>query len=356
MSGAGGITGTQGLAGIKLALAELGNKIGGLPATLVTADDQQKPEIGRQLAQQLMLSDKVDVIIASTFSNVLLSMAQPVVQNKTILISANAGPSQLAGKDCSPYFFNTSWQGDNFAEAMGAYLTQQGVKNIYVMAPNYAAGHDVITGFKRDYQGTIVGEQFTPLAQMDFSAELTTLKASGAGAVFAFYPGGLGIQFIKQYAQYGLGKTLPLYTSYTIDETSLPAMGDAAMGLILTTFWTSGLNTPANQAFVAAFRKHEGYQPAFYAAQSYDAVRLLNAAVTQVNGKLDDQAALIQAIGQANFTSVRGHFKFANDHFPIQDFYLAKVVPGADGKATVQLGDVVLKDHGNAYQGECAMK
>ena len=356
MSGAGGITGTQGLAGVKLALQQLGNKVGGLQASLIAEDDQQKPEIGRQLAQKLMLSDKVDVIIAATYSNVLLSMYQPVVQNKTILISAVAGPSQIAGKECSPYFFNTSWQGDNFAEAMGAYLTQQHVDNIYLFAPNYAAGRDVITGFKRDYKGEITGEQFTPLSQMDFSAELTTLKTSAAKAAFAFYPGGLGIQFIKQYAQYGLSDSIKLYTAYTIDETSLPAMGDAARGQILTTFWATSLDNPANKAFVAAFREKEGYMPAFYAAQTFDAVNLLNSGVTAVHGHLQEQSALITAMSKADFHSVRGKFSFANDHFPIQDYYLAKVVDGPGGKLVLQLGETVLKDHGNAYQGECAMK
>lgn len=354
LSGPGGVTGTQARDAFALALEQHGGKLGGLPATLLAADDQQKPEIGRQLVEKFIEADHVDLIVTGTFSNVMLAMAPVAVQAKTILFSMVAGPSQLAGKECSPYFFNTSWQGDNYAEAMGAFLQRQGVQDIYLMAPNYAAGHDVITGFKREFHGRLAGERFTPLTQMDFAAELADIRAQKPAAVFAFYPGGLGIQFVKQYAQSGM--TLPLYTSYTIDEASLPALGEAAMGRELTTFWSSAMDNPANRAFVASFTAKYGYGPAYYAAQGFDTANLLDSAVTALDGRIADRGALISAIEHANFASVRGNFHFANDHFPIQDFYIGKVVAGADGKPTIKLGEAVLKNHGNAYQADCAMK
>ena len=356
LSGAGGVTGTQARRGFDLALEQHGGKLGGLPVTIVTGDDQQKPEIGRQNAMKMVESDHVDMIVAATYSNVMLAMAPPVTQSRTFLFSMVAGPSQLAGKECSPYFFNTSWQGDNFAEAMGAYLQSKGIQDVAVMAPNYAAGHDVVTGFKRYFHNHITSERFTPLTQMDFAAELAELRAEKPKAVFAFYPGGLGIQFLKQYAQSGLGDTLPLYTSYTIDETGLPAIGDSAIGKVLTTFWSATMDNPANKAFVAAFTKKYGTGPSYYAAQAYDAANLIDSAITLVGGHIADHVALTRALERADFASVRGKFRYANDHFPIQDYYLGKVVRGADGKAQIALGAAVLKDHGNAYEGECPLK
>jgi branched-chain amino acid transport system substrate-binding protein len=355
MSGAIGVTGTQALGGVRVALDQLGNKLGPRPVTLIVEDDQAKPEISRQLAEKFLLQDKVDLIFTATTSNSLLGLYQPVIQSKTVLISAMAGPSQIAGKECSPYFFNTSWQGDNLAEAMGAYLTQRNIQDVYILAPNYAAGHDVVAGFKRFYKGNITGEKFTPFSQLDFSAELTELRAAKPKAAFAFFPGGQGVQFLKQYVQYGLKDQIPLYTAYTIDDAALPALGDAANGFVLTVFWTADMDNAANKRFVDGFRQKFGYTPAFYAGLSYDAVNLLNAAITTLNGDVSDQAKLAAAMASAKFQSVRGNFHFANDHFPVQDYYLAKVEPGPDGKPAIRLGQLVMPDHGNAYQSACPL-
>ncbi len=356
LTGPGGLTGTKSREGMLLGLEVLGGRIGGLPVVFLSEDDQQKPEIGRQIAEKYILQDKADVIVGGGFSNVLLAIEGVVAKEKMPIISANAGPSQLAGKDCSPYFFSTSWQGDNYAEAMGAALAKRGVKNPYLLAPNYVAGRDVLTGFKRSFNGPLSGEVYTPLTQLDFAAELAAVRAANPGALFVFYPGGLGIQFLKQWAQSGLGEKIPLYTAYTIDVTTLPAIGDAATGSELTSFWSAELDTPANKKFVAAYRQKYDGPPMEYAAQSYDAIMLLDAAVRSLGGKIEDRAAFVEAIRHAKFDSVRGNFHFANDGFPTQDFYLEKIVRGADGKPTIKLEEKVLADYSNAYTKECPLK
>jgi branched-chain amino acid transport system substrate-binding protein len=356
LSGPNAITGTEVRDGVQLALDQLDGKIGGLPVRLIIEDDQQKADVARQIAEKFIKSDKVDAAIGFSFSNLMLAVYHPLIDSQTIAISSNPGPSQIAGKDCSPYFFSTSWQGDNWAEAMGAYLQKKGEQNIYLLAPNYAAGKDVLTGFKRFYKGSIAGETYTPLTQLDFSAELSQIKAANPSAVFAFYPGGLGVQFVKQYAQAGLKDKYPLFTAYTIDETTLPAIGDDAIGAVVTTSWAPNLDNPTNKKFVADFQKKYGRVPAPYAVHGYDTIMALDAAVRAVGGKVEDKPALLAALKKADFNSPRGFFRFNTNQFPIQNFYSARVTKGADGKPGISIEDIALKEYGDAYAVDCRMK
>jgi branched-chain amino acid transport system substrate-binding protein len=356
LSGPNAIIGSELRDGMQLAVEQLDGKIGGLPAKVIVEDDQQKADVARQLADKFINSDKVDAAIGFSFSNLMLAVYGPLVDSKTITISSNPGPSQIAGKDCSPYFFSTSWQGDSWSEAMGGYLQKKNLQNVYLIAPNYAAGKDVINGLKRFYKGSVAGETYTPLTQLDFSAEIAQIKATNPAAVFAFFPGALGIQFVKQYSQAGLKDRLTLYTSYTIDNTTLPAIGDDAVGLITTTFWTADLDNPENKKFVAAFEAKYKRTPAEFAAQAYDTIMLLNGAVSDIGGKIEDKEAFLAALKKAPFKSVRGNFRFNTNHFPIQDYYQTHIVKGADGKLQIKVEDVALKDHGDAYAVDCPMK
>jgi branched-chain amino acid transport system substrate-binding protein len=356
LSGPNAIIGTEIRDGMQLALDQLGGKIGGLPARVIIEDDQQKADVARQIAEKFVKSDRVDAAIGFTFSNLMLAVYRPLIDAKTITISSNPGPSQIAGKDCSPYFFSTSWQGDNWAEAMGAYLQAKGQQNLYLLAPNYAAGKDVLNGLKRFYKGSIAGEVYTPLTQLDFSAELSQIKATNPAAVFAFYPGGLGVQFVKQYSQAGLKDKYTLFTSYTVDETTLPAVGDDALGLVLTTSWAPDVDNAANKKFVDGFVAKYGRTPAPYAVHAYDTIMLLDSAVRAVEGKIEDKPALMAALKKADFKSPRGFFRFNTNQFPIQNFYEAKVVKGSDGKPRIVIADLALKEYGDAYAAECPMK
>lgn len=353
-SGPQGVLGRELLDGFNLGLKQAGGKLGGIETEIVQGDDQAKPDVGVQLAEKMIERDKVDVVTGINFSNVMLAVAKPVLENKTILLSINAGPSQLAGAGCSPYYFNVAFQNDNVPEAMGQYLTQKGVKSVYLLAPNYPAGKDMLAGFKRFYKGNIAGEVYTQFNQPDYAAELAAIRAAKPEAVFYFYPGGMGVNFLKQFAQAGLKSDIPLYgPSFSLDQTVLPAVGDAALGTFSTAFWSEKTENAANKAFVEAFEAAYGRIPSPAAATGYDGARLLDKAIAGAGGKVKDRAALAKAIKDAKFESVRGAFRFNRNHYPIQDYALYEVVKDDKGRLVNAYRAPVLTNHEDAYVKEC---
>ena len=355
-SGPQGVLGKEALDGFKLALKSTGGKLGGRNVKLIEVDDQAKPDAGRQAVDKLIESDRAHIITGIIFSNVMLAVAKPVLDSKTFYISTNAGPSQLAGKQCDPYFFSVSWQNDTTPEAMGAYTNEVGVKKIYLLAPNYPAGKDMLAGFKRLYKGEVAAEVYTTFGQLDYAAEIAQVRAAKPDGVFAFYPGGMGINFVKQYAQAGLTKDVPLYLpSFTLDGTTLPGVGDLAIGLPVSSFYSETLDNAANKQFVADFDAAYSRLPSPYAAQAYDGARAIDAALKSIGGKIEDKDAFRKAMEGVKFDSVRGAFKFNTNHFPIQDYYLTEVAKDAKGRLGMPMKKVILKDHADAYVGECKM-
>ena len=341
----------------ELGLDHLGRKLGRNPVEVIYEDDQQKPEVGVQKSQKLVESDKVDFVIGYIWSNVLLASLKPVVDSQTFLISANAGPSQIAGEQCSPYFFSTSWQNDQTPQAMGTYMTQKGVKTAFLIGPNYAAGKDMLTGVRTTFKGQVIGEELTKWPdQLDFSTELSKVRAAKPEAVFVFYPGAAGVQFLTQYAQSGLKGQIPLYTAFTVDAITLPLQKDLALGVPGAQEWVNDLPNDANKKFVADFRsKHKNY-PSFYGAQSYDAANFVNSAVVAVNGDLTKKDAMRAEMRKANYASVRGPYKYGNNHFPIQNFYLQDVVKDAEGNLTLKTVATIVKDSQDQFHEKCPMK
>jgi branched-chain amino acid transport system substrate-binding protein len=341
----------------ELALDHLGRKMGGKPVEVIYEDDQQKPEVGVQKSQKLIESDKVDFVTGYIWSNVLLASLKPVVDSQTFLISANAGPSQIAGEQCSPYFFSTSWQNDQTPQAMGTYMTQKGVKTAFLIGPNYAAGKDMLTGVRTTFKGQIIGEELTKWPdQLDFSTELSKVRAAKPEAVFVFYPGAAGVQFLTQYAQSGLKGQIPLYTAFTVDAITLPLQKDLALGVPGAQQWVNDLPNDANKKFVADFRsKHKNY-PSFYGAQSYDAANFVNSAVVAVKGDLSKKDAMRAEMRKANYASVRGPYKYGNNHFPIQNFYLQDVAKDAQGNLTLKTVATIVKDSQDQFHDKCPMK
>jgi branched-chain amino acid transport system substrate-binding protein len=357
MSGPAASLGQDILDGFKLGVTHAGNALGGLAVELVIGDDQLKPDVGVQVASRMLEKDKVDFITGIVFSNVMMAVAPLITDAGVFLISANAGPSPLAGEGCLPNLFTVSWQNDQTHEAMGKYLQDQGIKRLYLMAPNYQAGKDALAGVKRFFKGEVVGEVYTPINQPDYAAELAQLRATRPEAVFAFYPGGMGINFVKQYAQAGLKGEIPFYApAFTVDQTILPAQGEAALGIINSSFWSPDLKNPVNERFVVDFQKTYGRLPSLFAAQGYDAALLIDGAVRAVGGKVRDQDRLRAALRKADFASVRGPFKFNHNHFPIQNFYICQVVKKADGVLTHELQGVAFRDHADAYHPQCKMQ
>ncbi len=357
-----GVIGKDMVDAVNLAMEDIGGKMAGLDVELIIEDDGFKPPIGKQKVDKLVKKDQVDFIGGFIWSHVLLASKKPALDSGTFLISSNAGPSQLAGKQCDENFFSTSWQNDQTPMAMGEVLNQNGVKSVYLMAPNYAAGKNMIAGVERTFKGEIAGRDLTKWgkdAQLDFSAELAKAKASGADALWVFYPGKAGGALIKQYEQAGMRDTMPLYTVFTVDAIALPKLqaGNLAgvMGSRNTQHWGPDLDNPQNKKFVSGFKKKYGHYPSFYAAQSYDTIFLIKSAVEAVNGDLSNKDGMRAAMKKADFPSTRGKFSYGNNHFPIQNFYLREVVADADGVWTTKIVSTVMENHQDPYAADCKM-
>jgi len=313
--------------------------------------------VGKQKTEKLVQSDKVDFIVGYIWSNVLLASLKTAVDSQTFLISANAGPSQLAGELCSPYVFSTSWQNDQTPAAMGVYMNQKGVKSVFLIGPNYAAGKDMLAGVKSTFKGEIVGEEYTVWpSQLDFSAELTKARNSKAESIFVFYPGAAGVQFLNQYAQAGIKQQMPLYTAFTVDELSLPLQKDNAIGTPGAQEWVNDLPNEQNKRFVQDYKKYAPARPTYYGAQAYDAAQLINSAVVAVKGDTSKKDAMKAEMEKANFKSLRGPFKYGNNHIPIQNFYLQDVVKEADGTLSLKTVATIVKDNQDNFHDKCAMK
>jgi len=356
LSGPQGALGQDQYDAFMLVVERNGGKLGGVPVQVIKEDSQLKPEVATQLVDKLIDKDKVQIITGITFSNVMMAVHKKITDKEVFLIGSNGGPAPIAGAQCSPYGFVVSWQNDNQAEVVGKYATDKGYKKVIGMAPNYQAGKDFIAGFKRYYKGEMIDEFYTPLNQPDFSAELAQVASNNPDAVFVFYPGGLGVNFVRQYKQAGLLGKVPLLSASTTDGSTLPAQKDDALGVISGTFWGPDFANPANQQFVNDFEKKFNRIPSQYAAQSYDAALLLDSAIAKVKGNVADKPAFMAALKAADFKSVRGGFKFNHNNFPIQDMYVFEVAKDAKGRVSLKTIGAPLKDHQDAYHAQCALK
>ena len=354
LTGGGGIIGKPMKNAFELGMEHVGGRLGGMETEVIYGDDKRKPDVAKQLVNKMIKKDRVHFITGIIWSNLLVAIHGPVTRSNTFLISSNAGAGAVAGKRCSKDFFNVSFQNDVMPEGMGKYMTDKKINNVYAMSPNYQAGKDMIKGFKRMYKGKIVGEVYTKLGQKDYQAEISALRAANPSAVFIFLPGGMGINFIKQYAQAGLSKKIPLYSAYSVDALTLPALKDAAVGTFGVQHWSPDLGNSVNRRFVETYRKKYGKTPAFYAAQAYDTVMFLDNAIRKAGG-VGDRDKLRTAMRAGDFPNTRGTFKFNNNHFPIQNVYLREAVNDNGNYVTKTLG-VVLSAHGAAYAKDCPMK
>ena len=341
----------------QLAVDQEGGKLGGVAVELLVDDDARKPGKAKQIAERFIKRDGVKIMTGIIFSNVAIAVVPKVVRDDVIYVSANAGPSLLAGKGCHPNYFNVAYQNDNLDEVVGKYVDDAGFKNLYLLAPNYPAGKDHLAGFKRYYKGNIAGEVYTKLGQSDYAAEIAALRAAKPDAVFFFLPGGMGINFIKQYSQAGLNPAIPVFgPAFSFDERLLKAVGAAALGVKNGSQWTHDLDNPANRQFVDAFRKAYGRTPTLYASQGYDAARLIGSALKAVGGDVSRADALRQALRKADFDTVRGKFAFSANQHPVQDLYIREVVQNEAGEYTNKTLKAVFTDHSNVYVGACKME
>ena len=355
LSGPPAVLGGQVRDGFNLAVKTLGGKLGGLDAEVTVVDDELKPDVAVNKVKGLLERDQVNFVVGPVFSNVLLAIEKPVTESNTFLISPNAGTSNFAGKQCNPNLFVTSYQNDQVHEVLGKYAQDKGYKSAFLLAPNYQAGKDALAGFKRDFKGEIVDEVYTPLGQLDFSAELAKIAADKPEAVFTFMPGGMGVNLVKQYRQAGLA-SIPFLSAFTADESTLPAEKDDAIGFLGGANWAPDMDNPQSKAFVKAYEAAYNSVPGTYAMQGYDTAMLIDSAIKGTGGKLSDKDALRAELKKANFTSLRGKFKFGVNNYPIQDFYLVKAAKRPDGKYETEIVQRVFEDYVDRYASECAMK
>jgi branched-chain amino acid transport system substrate-binding protein len=356
LSGPGGYLGQDIRDGFELAIKMGGGKLGGVPVQMVVEDDAAKPGQGKQIADRLLKNEKVKIFTGIVFSNVAGATVPDILDADAIYVSPNAGPSTFAGKGCHPNYFVVSWQNDSLHESAGQLANELGYKSVYLVAANYQAGKDALEGFKRFYKGSVAGESFTRLDQTDFAAEFAQIRAAGPEAVFQFEPGGLGIAFLRQYEQAGLKDKIPMVVAApSLDAVTLSVVGEAALGVNITSHWNSDFDNPANKAFMAAWDKTHHRPATYYASQGYDTALAIGAALKGVAGKLDDLGAFRQAMLKADFQSTRGGFKFGPNQHPVQDWWALKAEKGSDGKLALNTKKKILSNHGDAYAKDCKL-
>ena len=353
LSGPAAVLGEQGRNGFMLALEDMGGKLGGLETVVTTVDDEQKPDVAATKARELVERDHANFVVGPVFSNILQAIAKPVTAG-AFLISPNAGTSNFAGAECNKNLFVASYQNDQPHEVLGKYAQDQGYKRVFLLAPNYQAGKDSLAGFKNSFKGEVVNEIYTPLGQLDFSAELAQIAAAQPDAVFAFMPGGMGVNLVKQYRQAGL-ESIPFLSAFTVDETTLPAQRDAALGFLGGANWAPTLDNPQSKAFVAAYEKKFGSVPGTYAMQGYDAAQMIDSAIKAAHGDLANKDAIRAGLEAASFKSLRGEFKLGPNHYPIQSFYLVKAAKRADGKYQTEIVKTIFSNYADNYAKDCKM-
>ncbi len=357
LSGPGASLGIDIRDGFNLAVKHLNKKLGGLPAEIIIADDTQNPETAKQLAERFIKKDKVDIATGVVFSNIMLAVGPAFFGAETFYISANAGPSQYAGAGCNPWFFNVAWQNDSLHEAMGKYMQDKGVKKAVLLAPAYPGGNDAISGVKTYYKGSVVEEIRTKMGQLDYAAEIAQIRADNAEALYIFLPGGMGVNFLKQYAQSGMMKKTPVYApGFSADDDTARGVGPAMEGVYNTTHWYREMENPVNKKFVADFQKDYGRLPTLFASQGYDAALLMDAAIKQVGGKIENKAALRKALETVKAPSTRGDYSFGPNHYPVQAYYLRQVVKNADGTVGNKYVGKVADRLVDAYVAQCKMQ
>lgn len=356
LSGPGAALGNEIKDGFELALEKNNNQLGGVSTKLIVADDQQKADEGRQAAERLLRRDKVDLMTGMVFSNVLLPVMPRILNSDTIYVSTNTGPADYAGAKCHPNFFTVSWQNEDIPSAMGQYVTDKNHKSVFLIAPNYPGGKESIDGFKRYFKGDVADEVYVKLGQLDFAAEVAQIRASGADAVFFFLPGGMGVSFIKQLVSSGLNKQLAIYTpGFSADQDTIKAVGDPMLGMMNASQWSPDLDNAANNEFVTLFKEKYGRIPSMYAAQGYDAARLIDSSIKNINGDYKDNEKLRAEIKKANFDSVRGNFSFNNNNYPIQNYYMREVYKNENGEMTNRVLETIFEKYEDPFSGQCGL-
>lgn len=358
ISGPFAAIGAEARDGFNLAIKHLDGKLGGIDAEFIQNDMAGNPDQARQLVNRYIKRDKVDFFTGPIGSNVALAVGPAMFKAKIPYVSNNPGPSQFAGSQCNPYWFGSSYQNDVFDEAAGQFANDQGYEKVFIMAPDYPGGREHLNGFKRTYNKDVIQELYTSLGQIDYAAEIAQIRSAKPEALFIFLPAAMGINFVKQFVAAGLSEEITLIgPGFSADQDVINAVGEPMLGMYNTAQWAHDLDLPRNNEFVQAFRaEYDGRYPSVYAAQSYDVIMAIDAAVKQVDGNVADKQAVLNALKAADFDSVRGDFKYGSNQYPIQSYYLRQIAKDDDGNITNKLVSKVFDEYQDAYVSECKMK
>ena len=354
LSGPGGYLGEDIRDGFLLAVKAEGGRLGGVAVQVLVEDDGLKPAQAKQIADRMIKSEKVQIFTGTVFTNVAVAMLGDILDSGAFWLGPNTAPNQYGGKECHPRYFVTGWD-ETLHGSAGVLANEFGIKRLFLLAPNYQAGKEVVAVVKREFKGSIAGEIYTSLDQNDFSAEIAQIRAAAPDAIYEFQPGGLGINFLKQWAASGLKDKIPLIVAApSLDPRLLAAVGEAASNMHIAADWNADLDAPANKEFVAAYRAAYNRPPTYYAAHGYETARMMAAALKSSSGKLDD--SFRAALKRAEFDSVRGRFAFASNQGPVLDWYALGVTRGADGTLALATERRIRERTGGAYAALCPMK
>ncbi|GAA6189757.1 ABC transporter substrate-binding protein [Litorivita sp. NS0012-18] len=319
--------------GFNLGLRQFGSETD-VTFEVAREDTEVKPPVALGKAKKLILQDQVDVMVGIVSSGVLGAVRDMVHGAGVPLIVANAGNDAATGESCSPFITRMSFSNGQINRPMGTWMAQQGVKKVFTLAPDYAAGRQMINAFTETFTaagGEIAGQEFTPFQKtQDFGPYLAQAKASGADAVYVFYAGGEAISFVKQYDSFGLKSDLPLYGSgFLTSPLYVNAQGDAAKGVITALHYAPTIDSGLNAAFVDAFMEETGRVPSEFAVQGYDAARSL---IEATKSGANDRASLANALRQVSFEGPRGKLSIdpATNNI-IQSVYVYETVAGEAG-------------------------
>lgn len=354
LSGPAAIYGKHMRDGFMLAVQQSNGALGGLPTNVIEVDDKLDPDYALEQATKLIEQNGVDIIVGVNFSKIMFAVHDPIVRSKTLFIGTHSGPAPIAGRKCSRYFFSTAFQDDQVHETMGRYASLKGYQQVVTIAPDYEAARDAVAAFRRHFKGQIARELFPKLGQTDFAEEFKQVGELEPDAIYVFMPGGMGVEFVKQFHTSGLKGIIPFLSANTVNALTLPYTGEMAEGLFSASQWAPNLDNPANKRFVREFGRTYKYDPSIYAAQGYDAAKLIHFAL-ELTGGIKDQEAMLSAISAAPFESVRGDFRFNSNQFPIQDFYLVEGVRRTSRLYEMEAVARIFDDVGDAYSGSCRM-
>jgi len=315
--------------GFKLAVGEKGGKLAGREIEYFTVDDESDPAKAPENINRLIQRDKVDLVVGTVHSGVLLGMVKVARETGTLLICPNAGADEATGPLCSPNIFRTSFSNWQTTYPLGQVFKNKGHKTAVFITWKYAAGQQMLEGFREGFEklgGKLVKELFLPFPQVEFQPLLTEIASIKPDAVASFFAGGGAAKFLKDYAAAGLKGKIPLYGSGFLTDGVLDAVGDAAEGVETTLHYGDGIDLPRNRQFRLDYAKTYKLQPDVYAVQGFDAGQLLAAAVEAVKGDIGNKQGMIKAMESTKIDSPRGAWTMSKAHNPVQDYYLRKVV------------------------------